>query len=209
VILAWGACLVGIAIGVLGCVMLAFDRTLARADATTPAPASQRASGSEPVPATPRPAPETAAPSLRTWALLVAGTSRETLSVLRRLAGGIDDAQVAKVRDALRSLSERFGALAGACPPAVDDDVVSHLRTAERGARNEADRLQGVVVVGSDRRAFLASLRTLRDAARAYANADPTADPADPADDGPGGSGGEREGATASHPASGIRPSFA
>lgn len=205
-ILAWGACLIGIAIGVLGCVMLAVDRSVARSGATgpalapgsaTPAASTAPAAASAPSDTAGDPAPVTAPPSLRTWALLVGGTSRETLSVLRRLATGIDDAHAPRVRDLLRSLSQRFGALADACPPGAGDDVVADLRTAERGARHEADRLDGLVVTGSDRRGFLASLRGLRDAARQLGD-DGARSPEVAADD-----------ATAAHQAASIRPSFA
>jgi hypothetical protein len=207
VILAWGACLIGIAIGVLGCVMLAVDRSAARSGATSRARAQRSTtaatSGAPAAAAAPPdpagdPAPVTAPPSLRTWALLVGGTSRETLSVLRRLATGIDDAHATQMRDLLRSLSQRFGALADACPPGAGDDVVADLRTAARGARHEADRLDGLVVTGSDRRGFLASLRSLRDAAGRLDR-----------DDGALGAEVTADDATAAHQAASIRPSFA
>jgi hypothetical protein len=153
---------------------LAFDRSSARSGArdTTPAAPGGAAdlriphdqAPSTPAAAAPAPlAPLTVAPSARAWALLVSGTSRETLALLRRLASGIERSHAERVRDSLRALAERFGSLADVHPTDAPATVLEQLRTAERGAHHEADRLDDLVVVNSDRRAFLAALRELRD----------------------------------------------
>jgi hypothetical protein len=164
VLLAWAACIIGFAIGVLGCSMLAFGRAPARADSPSRprAPArSRRASGGRATTMIRR------APSAPQWSDAVVGTARETLAILRRLAGGISPNETPAIVAALRALAARFDRLAATAPAHGNDDQdVALIEVAARGARAEASRCAGVVVVTNERRAFLDALRTLRELPR-------------------------------------------
>jgi hypothetical protein len=163
VLLAWAACIIGFVIGVLGCSLLAFGRAPARANASSRprAPARpRRAGGARATTTVRRPL------SSPQWSDAVAGTARETLTILRRLASGISPNETPAIVAALRALAARFDRLAATAPAHRDDQDIALIDLAARGARAEASRCTGVVVVTNERRAFLDALRTLRDLPR-------------------------------------------
>jgi hypothetical protein len=167
VLLAWAACIIGFAIGVLGCSLLAFGRAPARAGATSRSRAPthpRRASGGRATATT----DVRRAPSSPHWSDAVAGTARETLAVLSRLASGTSPNEAAAIVTALRALAARFERLAMAAPGPADGNGqdLALIELAARGARAEASRCAGVVVMTNERRAFLDALRTLRDLPR-------------------------------------------
>jgi hypothetical protein len=166
VLLAWAACIIGFLIGVLGCSMLAFGRAPARAKTTSRSGAGAR--NRPPVDVRTRTTARTTRPSSPHWEDAAGGTARETLTVLRRLANGISPNEVPGIAAALRALAARFDRLAVTAPgPAHErDQSVALMEIAARGARAEASRCEGVVVVTNERREFLDALRTLRDLRR-------------------------------------------
>jgi hypothetical protein len=100
------------------------------------------------------------------WNTAIERTARETLAIARQLAAHRHEPLVAGGVTAgrLDDLAARFDALAAAIVRGEDAPAVrSDLSVAANGARAEADRLRNVIVVGSDRRAFVAALRRLRD----------------------------------------------
>jgi hypothetical protein len=165
VLLAWAACIIGFIIGVLGCSLLAFGRAPDRANSSSGsrAPARSRRAGGARASTNVRRAPS-ASPQ---WSDAVVGTARETLTILRRLANGISPSESPAVVAALRALATRFDRLAATAPAdGTDDQDVARIELAARGARAEASRCAGVVVVTNERRAFVDALRTLRDMPR-------------------------------------------
>jgi hypothetical protein len=172
VILAWTACVIGAVLGAYGCVLLAFDRSSVRAAPTAhlATPSAADAAGSDELAGGPSAvtAPTTIRPSTAAWAMLVGGAARDALTLLRRLASGVDATSREALADALDEVAGRFTALADVTPGDVTadhvtpDDVVEHLRVAAHGSRLEAERLRDRPVVGSDRRGYLDALRALR-----------------------------------------------
>jgi hypothetical protein len=162
VLLAWAACIIGFAVGVLGCSLIAFGRAPARREASSRSHAPARAR--RPVDVRTRTTGRRV--SSPQWSDAVAGTARETLAVLRRLAGGISPNETPGMVAALRALATRFDRLAATAPAHGGNQNAALIEIAARGARAEASRCAGVVVVTNERRAFLDALRTLRELPR-------------------------------------------
>jgi hypothetical protein len=143
-VLAWAACAAGIAAGVLGCVLLASTRR----------PSTAAAFGAK-----------RTFYSAEQWATLVERAASDGLATVRRLAAGVAPSEVTDVQVSLHEISERLLALQACVPSrfANDDELRAWLRIAADGASAEAARLSGVTTMRTDRKAFLAALRTLRD----------------------------------------------
>ncbi len=152
---AWAACLVlGFALGALACLMLA--------GSSKGAPRRRRA-------ARPARRPSPARQDPRLWCPAAETVSNDTLSLLRRLAVAPDPpaATAAEFADALDAYAARFGVLRDSAPDlARRRGLVEQCVVARRGARAEAARLRGAIVAKNERPAFLAALRSLRDATR-------------------------------------------
>jgi hypothetical protein len=143
-VLAWAACAAGIGAGVLGCVLLASTRR----------PPTAPAFGAKPN-----------RYSAEQWVTLVERAASDGLATVRRLAAGVAPSDVTDVQVSLHAVSERLVALQACVPPrfANHDELDAWLRAAADGANAEAARLSGVTMMRTDRKAFLAALRALRD----------------------------------------------
>jgi hypothetical protein len=142
-------CAIGLAIGVIGLVLIASNTRSAPAVAPAMAITPTRRRRSSRV----------------EWAALVEGAALDALAIVKRLASGIAPTEVTTVQRELRDVSERLRALQTVVPLRVDGrtELARLLDVASSGADNEAARLSGVVVMRTDRRAFLAALRALRE----------------------------------------------
>jgi hypothetical protein len=160
---AWAACLIGFAIGVLGCLMFAGSSKSAAGSKRTLRDRLRRRAG-QPIRAT-RPV---ISRDSQGWTSDVARAANDALRVIRRLAGGIEPRAVEALAAGLDDLATTFDTLAQEAPPfARNTKLPDQLAVARRGARIEAARLRGVVDTTNDRRAFLGALRALCDAPKA------------------------------------------
>jgi hypothetical protein len=137
-------CALGFVIGAVGCALMASD--------ARPAPAATRA--------------KRVRYSVGEWGQLVERAANDALGAVRRLASGITPSEVAGLQVALRKAADHFNALRDSMPARVEgaEEFASLLDIAAAGANVEAARLAGASVIRTDRRSFLAALRTLGEA---------------------------------------------
>jgi hypothetical protein len=148
VVVAWAACLIGFALGALGCMIF----VAAAAPQNRPAAPAGRA----------RPIQHGGPQDARDWARRVEAASAHALAVVRQLAGGVDRQAARAVAADLDDAAERFDSLRAVAPRvALRTALLDQLDVASRGARAEAARLRDVTPVGNNRRAFLDALRSL------------------------------------------------